>query len=189
MGRPLGGRQPGTVRELGSLHYGWCDGTTCVCAKSRQSCPTLCDPMSLGSSRQEYWSGWVAMPSWGGGIFPTQSLPLVPPGKPDGTIAKGKPGQVSSPWEPRRSCSLIQKALASRGHKQQEGLYFQKIPLATQLGESNKGCPVRGVDGTIQVQMTAQMWQRYAWVAWMEGERTDPGDGPTGEVREQEVSG
>ena len=22
-----------------------------------QSCPTLCDPMSMGFSRQEYWSG------------------------------------------------------------------------------------------------------------------------------------
>ena len=36
-----------------------------VCAKSLKSCPTLCDPMdcslqvplSMGFSRQEYWSG------------------------------------------------------------------------------------------------------------------------------------
>ena len=133
--------------------------------------------------------GGLLCPPGQGGIFPTQSLPLGPPGKPDGTTAKGKPGEVSSPWESRRSCSLIQKALASRRCKQQEGLYFQKIPLATRLGESNKGCPVRGVDGTVQAQMTAQMWQRYAWVAWMEGEPTDPGDGPAGEVREQKVSG
>ena len=37
----------------------------CICAKLRQSCPTLCDPvdcapqapLSVGFSRQEYWSG------------------------------------------------------------------------------------------------------------------------------------
>ena len=35
----------------------------CVCAKTLQSCPTLCDsthwqaPLSMGFSRQEYWSG------------------------------------------------------------------------------------------------------------------------------------
>ena len=33
----------------------------CVCAKSLQPCPTLCDaldcPLSMGFSRQEYWSG------------------------------------------------------------------------------------------------------------------------------------
>ena len=38
----------------------------CVCAKLLQSCPTLCNqmdyiahqsPLSLGFSRQEYWSG------------------------------------------------------------------------------------------------------------------------------------
>ena len=32
-----------------------------------------------------------------GGIFPTQGLPLVPLGKPDGATARGKPGEVSSP--------------------------------------------------------------------------------------------
>ena len=39
--------------------------TLCLHAKSLQSCPTLCDPMnvacqaplSMGFSRQEYWSG------------------------------------------------------------------------------------------------------------------------------------
>ena len=43
-----------------------------VCAKSRQSCPTLCDPMdcthqappSMGFSRQEYWSA-LSFPSSG----------------------------------------------------------------------------------------------------------------------------
>ena len=76
----------------------------CVHAKSLQSCLTLCDPMdcsppgssplSMGFSRQEYWSG---LPFLLQGIFLTQgsklclsyllhwkvsSLPLVPPGKP-----------------------------------------------------------------------------------------------------------
>ena len=42
-----------------------------VAAKSRQSCPTLCDPIdnspqappSLGFSRQEHWSGLLFPPS------------------------------------------------------------------------------------------------------------------------------
>ena len=42
----------------------FCD-PECVCAKSLQSCPTLCDlwtiarqaPLSMGFSRQEYWGG------------------------------------------------------------------------------------------------------------------------------------
>ena len=42
-----------------------------MCAKSLQSCPTLCDPMgytalqgplSMGFSRQEYWSGFLRPP-------------------------------------------------------------------------------------------------------------------------------
>ena len=70
-----------------------------VCAKSLQSCLTLCDPMdyktcqgplSLGFSRQEYWSGLSCPPSGDlpdPGIKPTSisllcwwagSLPLVP---------------------------------------------------------------------------------------------------------------
>ena len=75
----------------------------CVCAKSHQSCLTLCDPMdsrSLGCSlhgvlQARYWSG---LPFPTQGIFPIQGLnphllcllhrqvvfflPLVPPGKP-----------------------------------------------------------------------------------------------------------
>ena len=43
---------------------------TCMTAKSLQSCPTLCDPvdlafqapLSMGFSRQEYWSGWPCSP-------------------------------------------------------------------------------------------------------------------------------
>ena len=44
---------------------------TCVRAKSLQSCPTLCDPLdctdhqaplSMGFSRQEYWSGFPCPP-------------------------------------------------------------------------------------------------------------------------------
>ena len=77
--------------------------TTCMHAKSLQSCPTLCDPMDCsltGSSvhgiLQARILEWVAMPfSQGLGIFPTQglnlhlfcllrwevgSLPLAPPG-------------------------------------------------------------------------------------------------------------
>ena len=77
---------------------------TCMCvyAKLFQSCLTLCDliwnvahlaPLSMGFSRQEYWSGLPYSPQ---GLFPTQgsnphpyvshwqadSLPLAPPRKP-----------------------------------------------------------------------------------------------------------
>ena len=47
------------------LTHGAC---VCVCAKSLQSCPTLCDPMdcsppgSMGFSRQECWSGLPCPP-------------------------------------------------------------------------------------------------------------------------------
>ena len=38
----------------------------CVCAQSLQSCPTFCDPvdcpLSMGFSRQEYWSGLPCRP-------------------------------------------------------------------------------------------------------------------------------
>ena len=61
-----------------------------VCAKSLQLCPTLCDamdcslpaPLSMGFSRQEYWSG----------------LPCPPPGDlPDPGIEPGSPAwQVDS---------------------------------------------------------------------------------------------
>ena len=78
----------------------------CMCAQLLESCPTLCNPvdwtiatppkspLSMGFSRQEYWSGLPCPPP---GIFPTQgsnpcllrllrwqagSLPPAPPGKP-----------------------------------------------------------------------------------------------------------
>ena len=80
------------------------------CAKLLQLCPTLCDPMDHGlpgSSvrgilQQEYWSGLPCPPP---GIFPTQgsnpcllrllhwptgSLPLAPPGKPQLAISPYK---------------------------------------------------------------------------------------------------
>ena len=79
---------------------------SCVYAKLLQSCLTLCNPMaylwtadrqaplSMGFSRQEYWSGLLLLLQ---GIFLTQgsnlhlssslywqagSLPIAPPGKP-----------------------------------------------------------------------------------------------------------
>ena len=55
----------------------------CIAA---QSCQTVCDPwtvahqapLSMGFSRQEYWSGWPRPPwaGWGGGVFPTQGSSL-----------------------------------------------------------------------------------------------------------------
>ena len=62
--------------------------------KVAQSCPTLCDPMSMEFSRPEYWSGWW-FPSPGNlpnlGIEPrsptlqADSLSAEPPGKPKNT--------------------------------------------------------------------------------------------------------
>ena len=85
----------------------------CMRAKSLQSCPTLCNPMdsyeayqaplSIGSSRQEYWSGLPF--SLLQGIFLTQgsnpcflyllhwhvgSLPLTPLGKPQRNVASAQ---------------------------------------------------------------------------------------------------
>ena len=81
----------------------WISCDWAVCAKSLQSCPTLCDPMDCslpgssvhGFSRQEFWDGLLFPSSHR--IFPMQvlnlcllcllhwqvgSLPWVPPGKP-----------------------------------------------------------------------------------------------------------
>ena len=78
------------------------EDSACVCAKSLQSCLTLCDPMdcsppgsslSVEFSRQEYWSGLpfpppgelpdpgvqASSPELAGGFFTTE-----PPGKPIG---------------------------------------------------------------------------------------------------------
>ena len=60
----------------------------CVCAKSLLSCLTPCDPMnysrqtplSMGFSRQEYWSG----------------LPCSPPGN----LPWTREGKPPSPWQP-----------------------------------------------------------------------------------------
>ena len=68
----------------------------CVCAKSLHLCPTVCDPMgcqaplSMGFSRQEYWSGlprpppgdltqgWnrnlLMSPALAGGFFTTSAI-------------------------------------------------------------------------------------------------------------------
>ena len=55
------------VAHLRLLQY--CMSIMC-CAKLLQSCPTLCNPvdhslgspLSMGFSRQEYWSGWPCPP-------------------------------------------------------------------------------------------------------------------------------
>ena len=78
------------------------EDSSCMPAKSLQSCPTLCTlwtatrqaPLFMGLSRQEYWSGLPRLPP---GYLPYPgikrashisctckmgSLPLAPPGKP-----------------------------------------------------------------------------------------------------------
>ena len=60
----------------------------CVHAKSLQLCPTLCDPMdcvahpvplSMGFSRQEYWSGWPFPPP---GDLPNPGIEPTSPAAP-----------------------------------------------------------------------------------------------------------
>ena len=67
--------------------------------KAGQSCPTLCNPMAMEFSRQEYWSG-EPFPSPGDlpnpGIKPRSpalqgdSLPAEPPGKPIDKIQRNR---------------------------------------------------------------------------------------------------
>ena len=75
----------------------------CMCAESLQLQPTLCNPMdnitrqgplSMGFFRKEYWSGLPCPPPGDipdPGIFhflhwQVGSLPLAPPGKPQGPL-------------------------------------------------------------------------------------------------------
>ena len=85
----------------------------CVCAKLLLSCPTLCDSMSMGFSRQEHWSGLPRPPP---GYLPNPGikpmflasptlaprfffffLPLVPPGKPNDLSAAAAKSLQSCP--------------------------------------------------------------------------------------------
>ena len=72
-----------------------CTYVSCMHAKSLQSCLILCDlwtvacqvPLSMGFSRQEYWSGLPCPPPGKGGClcplhWQMGSLSLVPPRKP-----------------------------------------------------------------------------------------------------------
>ena len=76
--------KPLLLRTLEFPHYPPKDGAhspihVCKCAKSLQSCLTLCNPVdglspgfsAMGFSRQEYWSGLHALLQ---GIFPSQGL-------------------------------------------------------------------------------------------------------------------
>ena len=77
--------------------------SVCVCAKSLQPCPTLWDPttvahqapLSMGFSRQEYWSGWPCPPP---GDLPNpgiETLPLTSP------AVAGRFFTTSTTWEAR----------------------------------------------------------------------------------------
>ena len=104
----------------------------CMCAKSLQSCQILCDPMdrispvfSVHGILQARILEWVAMPS-SRGVFLTQrsnphllrllywqagSLPLVPPGKPQGNMSVQFSHSVvfrllATPWTAAHQASL-----------------------------------------------------------------------------------
>ena len=84
------------------FHAHVCVYCACVAVKTLQSCPNLCDsvtvvhqaPLSMGFSRQKYCSGWSCPPPgdlpdtgvkpWVGHLiyWQTGSFPLAPPGKP-----------------------------------------------------------------------------------------------------------
>ena len=73
-----------------------------MCAKSFQSCPTLCDPMdcvahqvplSMGFSRQEYWSGLPCPPP---GDLPNPGIKLESLASP--ALARGF-FTTSATWE------------------------------------------------------------------------------------------
>ena len=64
--------KPGRLQSMESprVEHDWATSLSLYCAKSLQLCPTLCDPMtvayqvslSMGFSRQEYWSGLPCSP-------------------------------------------------------------------------------------------------------------------------------
>ena len=86
-----------------------------LCAKSLQSCPTLCNPMDcspldssvcgifqeLGSWKNFSWSGLPCLPQ---SVFPTQgsNLHLMSPWQVDyfPLVPSGKPPVPPSPWQP-----------------------------------------------------------------------------------------
>ena len=71
----------------------------CMRAKSPQSCPTLCDPMahqatlSMGFSRQEYWSGLPCPPP---GVLPD---PEIKPASLKSLALAGGFFTTSTTWE------------------------------------------------------------------------------------------
>ena len=101
----------------------------CVCAKSLQLCPTFCDPwtaahqvpLSMGFSRQEYWSG-LPFPSPGDlphpGIKPgspaleADALTSEPPGGDASSI----PGLGRSPGE--GNGNSLQYSCPGKSHRQ-----------------------------------------------------------------------
>ena len=88
----------------------------CVCAKSLQSCSTLCDPMdcsppgsSVHGALQARILEWGAMPS-SGGIFPSWGpnpcLP-VPPALQVDSLPTEPPGKPICVWERSKTCKQI----------------------------------------------------------------------------------
>ena len=96
----------------------------CMCAKSLQSCPTLCNPwtvacqapLSMGLSRQEYWNGFpcpspgdlpdpgakplsLMSPALAGGFFATSATWVAPylAGSASGLIGRASLGARYSP--------------------------------------------------------------------------------------------
>ena len=69
--------------------------TLCMSVKSLQLCPTLCDPwtLSMGFSRQEYWSG---LPSSLPGNLP---VPGIGPTSLMSPVLSGRFFSTSATWE------------------------------------------------------------------------------------------
>ena len=79
--------------------------TVCVlCARTLQSCPTLCDlwtvacqaPLSMGFSRQEYWSG---LPCPLPGDLPNQGIKPISPASPALQASSLSTDPLGKPWK------------------------------------------------------------------------------------------
>ena len=99
-------------------------GWSCLCpaaAKSLQSCPTLCDPLyvalqaplSMGFSRQQYWSGLPCLPP---GDLPDQGI------EPMSFVSSALAGRLFT----TSSICILRSGMGVAGGKEKQGGTFLK---------------------------------------------------------------
>ena len=163
------GKELGPPKIRRWISYDWA-----VCAKSLQSCPTLCNPMDYslpgssvhGFSRQEFWNGLLFPSSQR--IFPTQvlnlcllcllhwqvgSLPWVPPGKPWLGWDLPKVGTTEICYSEKASRRLVSpnESITHPG---------KSICLQTQLPQH---CLSSGTHTHTQSQISLQIFTAHVW--------------------------